>query len=124
MKYVKVIDGVVVQKQPNAQEGFIQAPDDVVCGWLYDGTTYTAPVIPGPTEAELQEELRSIRDRMLKESDAYMLPDYPLSSTKTEVENFRQALRDLPGNTDFSAISSMSDVSWPIDPEGEIIVGV
>ena len=31
MKYVKVIDGVVVQKQPNEQEGFIQAPDDVVC---------------------------------------------------------------------------------------------
>ena len=58
MKYVKVIDGVVVQKQPNAQEGFIQAPDDVVCGWLYDGTTFTAPVIPQPSEEELLQEWR------------------------------------------------------------------
>jgi hypothetical protein len=41
MKYVKVIDGVVVQKQPNAQAGFIEAPDSVVCGFLYDGTNFS-----------------------------------------------------------------------------------
>ena len=30
--YVKIIDGVVVQKQPYAEPGFVSAPDGLVCG--------------------------------------------------------------------------------------------
>lgn len=46
MAYVLIENGVVVQKQPNADIGFIEAPDDVICGFLYDGETFVAPVIP------------------------------------------------------------------------------
>lgn len=30
--FVKVVDGIVVQKQPNPQEGFLEAPTSIVCG--------------------------------------------------------------------------------------------
>lgn len=48
--YVKIENGVVVQKQPYFEEGFIEAPEWVVCGMLFDGTNYTNPpvVVPPP----------------------------------------------------------------------------
>lgn len=48
MTYVLIESGVVVQKQPYPQDGFVEAPDDVICGWLYDGENFTAPE-PGPS---------------------------------------------------------------------------
>ncbi len=43
--YVLVKDGVVVQKQPYHEDGFIEAPKDIVCGFLYDGKEFTAPPV-------------------------------------------------------------------------------
>lgn len=43
--FVKIEGGVVVQKQPNDEPGFIEAPDDVVCGMLFDGEEFSLPVI-------------------------------------------------------------------------------
>ncbi|WP_210116338.1 hypothetical protein [Hymenobacter fodinae] len=43
-------DGVIVQKQPNKQKGFIKAPDDVVCGMVQQGKEFVAP----PAEAQPQ----------------------------------------------------------------------
>lgn len=43
MAYVLIENGVVVQKQPNSQPGFIEAHDSVVCGMLWDGETFTVP---------------------------------------------------------------------------------
>lgn len=58
MTYVKIQNGVVVQKQPYEEAGFIEAPDSVVPGFLYDGTTFTAPTPPQKTEAEILQEYR------------------------------------------------------------------
>lgn len=46
--YVKIEDGVVIQKQPYAEDGFIEAPDWVSNGTIYDGFEFTNPVIPDP----------------------------------------------------------------------------
>lgn len=35
--------------QPAYAALFVDAPDDVAPGWLYDGTTFTAPVVPEKT---------------------------------------------------------------------------
>lgn len=43
--YVKTENGVVVQRQPYAQIGFIEAPENVVCGWLWDGEQFTPPAV-------------------------------------------------------------------------------
>ena len=65
MKYVKVIDGVVAQKQPNAQAGFIEAPDWVVCGMLQqDGTFVNPPPVP-PTPEEIKAEMEAGIDQYI-----------------------------------------------------------
>lgn len=46
--YVLIKDGVVVQKQPYAAPGFIEAPDDAVCGMLFDGGGFSPPPPPEP----------------------------------------------------------------------------
>lgn len=41
--FVKVVNGIVVQKQPYPGDGFLAAPDHVVCGFLHDGNAFSAP---------------------------------------------------------------------------------
>lgn len=45
MAYVKIENNIVVQKQPNAAEGFIWAPNDVVCGYIVDGQGFAPPPV-------------------------------------------------------------------------------
>ena len=63
MAYVLIEAGVVVQKQPYPQEGFVEAPDTAVCGMVanQDGT-YS---LPAPTPAPVPE---SISPRQLRQS--------------------------------------------------------
>jgi hypothetical protein len=79
MKFVYIQNGVVVDRtfippenvfyQPYASQ-FIEAPEDVELGWLYDGVNFTAPpalVIPeistppAPTKEELLAQLLAIQ---------------------------------------------------------------
>jgi hypothetical protein len=46
MVFVKIENGLVVQKQPFSSSGFIEAFGDVVCGMLYDGKDFTSPIAP------------------------------------------------------------------------------
>lgn len=62
----------------------------------------------------LWTELRSTRDRLLQESDIFVLPDRWDSYTnqqKTDWKTYRQALRDLPEN-----ITDINNVIWPSKP--------
>ena len=45
MAYFKVENGVVIQKQPNAEDGFIEGPDEVYCGYLYKSGKFSAPAV-------------------------------------------------------------------------------
>ena len=54
--YVLIESGVVIQKQPNPQDGFIQAPDSVICGMLYNSETgeFTSPEpVPQPVTLDV-----------------------------------------------------------------------
>ena len=56
MTYLLIESGVVVQKQPNPQDGFIAASDGVVCGMLYNSETgeFTAPEpVPQPVTLDV-----------------------------------------------------------------------
>ena len=56
MKYAKLDkSGVVIQVQPNIEEGFIKVDDNVCCGMVQ---TENGFIIPSPTEAELAEQAR------------------------------------------------------------------
>ena len=68
---------------------------------------YITPVTP-PAE----EDVRTERDSLLRRSDWTQLADSPLSSTKkTEWATYRQALRDLPANTE-----DFSNPTYPTEP--------
>ena len=67
--------------------------DEVGVGHLYDGTDFTAPPEPMVTV----DELRVVRDELLRSSDFTQLDDAP-GSKKTEWATYRQELRDLPSS--------------------------
>ena len=52
MSYVKIEDNIVTEKRPTQKEGFIEAPDYVVSGYLYDGETFSPPDPLPPSEYE------------------------------------------------------------------------
>jgi len=92
--------------------------------WLADSTAN----IPDPefTEQELQDKawasLRNERNRLLYRTDFMVLPDVfskYSSQEQTDIITYRQALRDLPGNT-----SDPTNPVWPEKPQVVIDAGI
>ena len=85
-----------------------------------DELEWLSPDIPQPTEAEIQAELdrliteqplvelRAKRNQLLTETDYLALADSTLTD---EMRDYRQALRDLPANTEDPA-----NPVWPTKP--------
>jgi len=92
MKYVKLDEkNIVIGVISKEREGYVEAPDDVVPGQILKKGKYENPPIQYTTE-----EVRILRDRMLKESDWTQLADSPLSEKeKSEAAKLRQKLRDV-----------------------------
>ncbi|MDB4312207.1 hypothetical protein N9937_02130 [bacterium] len=67
--FILITNGVVVQKQPNAQSGFIEAPDTVVCGMLDngDGTFSNPPPVPVSPLQLIQQLENEMTPRRLRE---------------------------------------------------------
>lgn len=57
-------------------------------GWTFDGTSWIAPLVG-------MNELRTERDKLLKDTDWIMVEDYPGNDKKAWIA-YRQQLRDLP----------------------------
>lgn len=87
MKYV-LLNGnnVVIQTQPNFQEGFLAAPDEVLPGFIYDPVTNTfSPPPPPPlTRDDFEwrlrdriEALRSAQRQALLNTALALSPNYP-----------------------------------------------
>jgi len=100
--------------------------------WTIHGNTYEALIwydeknsLPKPTLEELTakheelvaaqplKDLRKERDDLLVKTDKYALPDWPHASLAKQTEwlEYRQALRDLPANTEDPA-----NPVWPTVP--------
>ena len=91
--------------------------------WVVTGGTirWDSPGIEQPSNAAIDAEivrltaaepwaaLRAERDRLLAATDWWALPDSPTMSDAQTA--YRQALRDLPANTDDPA-----NPSWPSKP--------
>ena len=62
--------------------------------------------------AELLAEVRSLRNRLLAESDWSQMPDSPLSpEQKQKWAEYRQALRDIP-----QSYPDFKGINWPTKP--------
>ena len=68
---------------------------------------------PEPTNDELAEQVRGIRNNQISKTDYLLTPDYPISEENlTEIKTYRQALRDIPEQSRFP-----KDVIWPEVPK-------
>jgi hypothetical protein len=63
---------------------------------------------------KLFEKIRNERDKLLKSTDRYTIPDWPHSTDEAKQAwlDYRQALRDLPANT-----TDPENPAWPTPPE-------
>jgi hypothetical protein len=84
---------------------------------MTDVVTENLEIMGGPVETDeewrarkLDEAARERRDRLLRDCDYIMMPDYPLAD-KAPWEAYRQALRDITLQTDYPYI-----INWPDAP--------
>lgn len=74
---------------------------------------YTIVEIPSQTETQKAAEVRETRDRLLAETDRYMLSDYPVTDERRELyRQYRQYLRDIPSAADFPDIELLEFAKW------------
>lgn len=68
---------------------------------------------PEPDASEIAMRVRAKRDRLITETDYYLMPDYPSNPQNLEeLKIYRQALRDLPVQEGFPR-----NVRWPDAPK-------
>lgn len=95
----------------------------------YNQLQWFSPDIPKPSRAQVEAKiaelkaaepmrlLRVERDRLIAETDWWVLPDRTPTSEQLA---YRQALRDLPDNSspvlDPTSRIGISGVSWPVKP--------
>lgn len=118
MKYALVDNGIAVQVigvdpftviNESYARLFIQCPDEVQCNWRLTDGVWTRP--PGPTNAQIAAEVRSMRDSILASTDWTQMGDVP-QAVKDKYTTYRQALRDVPQQAGFPR-----EVTWPTKPE-------
>jgi hypothetical protein len=76
-----------------------------------EATAYLSSITIQTQEELKAESMRLTRFELLSATDVYTLSDFPLTdSQKTELLNYRQALRDLPTQSGFP------NVDFPTKP--------
>ena len=109
MAYIKLNDdNVIIQKQPNFESGFIEAPDNVICGMIKqsDGSFKK----PEMSFDKRLIDVRVTRNNLLQISDWTQSRDVTLSND-ADWKTYRQALRDLPATT-----SDPANPTFPTPP--------
>jgi len=66
MKYAKIVNNVVIQVQPNNGIGFTEVPDDVICGMVKNGGTFSLPT--KTAQEQLNDDLMAA-EVFLRETD-------------------------------------------------------
>ena len=67
MVYGKIKDNVLVQKQPNKQEGFVKIPDSIICGAVHDGSKKYKEKNFSDAPQDFTKHLRKARNKAIYE---------------------------------------------------------
>ncbi len=117
MKYAKIIDNAakIVEAGSGTNEAYYRSVGmtlmDVEQG--YDGQWYVAGYAPEMPLSEQEAQLREQRNRLLSETDKFMIADYPIAETEQEqYRQYRQYLRNLPAAADFPTAGILSFEEW------------
>lgn len=118
----------LIHLRPGNSIGFKEGCEETLSNvvWFSQNTS-TGASFTVPTQQECEdywnttlknklalESLRRKRNFLIKDSDVYSLPDYPHPTPEVRQAwlDYRQALRDLPANTEDPA-----NPIWPTPPE-------
>lgn len=118
-------ENVLIQKQPNTSPGFIEIPDDVVCGMIYDplSETWSNPEPSPPTVAQVNAhaELRITTFCPLWKQSNLQARSLELLEKKTGIlgltpaeEDEADAIKDVFNH--INALREDSDVLTAMDP--------
>tara|TARA_B100000085_G_scaffold46070_1_gene39309 strand:+ start:590 stop:916 length:327 start_codon:yes stop_codon:yes gene_type:complete len=97
-----VVNVVVADSAEAIANGWVAAGVNAEPGGTYDGSAFTLA-----THTVDSSEMRAIRNQLLDETDWWAVSDRTMTSAQT---NYRQALRDLPANSDWP------NIEWPTKP--------
>jgi len=111
------IEDVLVKLHKGQWFGWSDSKDKVYANLVIHDDQYSKPskasLESGLVQAQDDfdwQDVRRKRDALLIDSDAYLMPDYPLED-KSDWEAYRQSLRDIPQDYD-----SADDVVYPEEP--------
>ena len=65
MAFILMQDGIVVQKQPYPQEGFVEVTNDVVCGMVLQDGIFVNPPPSEPSAPEMQRQVAEIQAQFM-----------------------------------------------------------
>lgn len=83
MAFVKIENNVVVQKSYSASAGFIEAPDDVVCGQIQTANGFiNPPPIPKTPDELMRAEMPTVQEQL----DALLAGGKAASDMKTKID--------------------------------------
>lgn len=108
-KYARIIDEATKQVQVGVgcpDEYYIEIGMTLMdVEQAYNGNWYVkgyAPIKPEPTEDELKEQVRIVRNQYLQDTDFTQLPDAPFTAEeKLQYAEYRQYLRDYTENANW-----------------------
>ena len=127
MKYGRIKDGVVVdaatdpktQYHPILAAEFVEIPDDVGTGWIFDGTEYAPPVVTDPEQMEPETVKRAIIspvDFKLRFTLSERVAIAELRKTDAILEDFYSLLDDSRLTTvDLAAASIVEGVDYVVN---------
>lgn len=95
MAYVLVENGVVTQKDIVPRKGFIEAPDDVVCGQIKQGDNYIDPENPEDLEYKEYQINQMIRSAFIADADPLYFKWQRGESTEEEWLNKVKEIKEL-----------------------------
>lgn len=107
---VKVMDAELVGEMSKNEDGSYKYPDKYFRNcWRVSGGG-SVSVNTSLARTQRMNEIRAKRDELLKKSDAKYMELLSKGSDLTDIQALKQSLRDVPQNTDLSAISDLEEL--------------
>ncbi len=126
--YGKIVDGILTQKQPNPQSGFVGIPGDAICGQVTTdgGLTFTDPVISLADakitkNIELEAAFEAACNVDVTHNSKVFQGDEKARTNLKEAMVHRQAGGTLPGGFAWRALDNENVVFTDADIDGLIL---
>lgn len=113
MAYFLISNGVVIQKQPNEESGFVEGPEDAICGFLFDGEAFSAPPSASPSDTRRASLTTAINAHVTSLLAAGA--PIPVGETTLHVAIDDGSRADMGGMALTASLAKSGAAPWPDD---------